>query len=73
MKKVKLSPEDLEVSSFAMEEENGGVNSMEAVSLAASCGCTTGGGVCYGSQCCSGPGCVQTYWDTCMTSNNSQC
>lgn len=66
MKKVRLSLGNLEVSSFVLEkEESGGVDSMEAT-LAASCGC-------YPSQFCSGPGCVQTYWDTCMTNNNSQC
>jgi hypothetical protein len=62
MKKLKLSLDVLEVSSFAPAKKSGDVHAM---AVTAACP--------YPSQYCSGPGCVMTYWDTCMTSSYSAC
>ena len=72
MKKLKLSLDTLEVSSFVPEKASGSVHGMEAITQAYGCGHTAEAG-CYPSKYCSGPGCVITYQDTCMTDNVYAC
>ena len=81
MKKLKLKLDDLEVSSFAADAESGAVHGMDAIETPLFCGasgyascdhCTLEVG-CYQSKWCSGPGCVQTAADGCMTDDNSPC
>ena len=65
MKKLKLDLENLDVVSFTAAEPRGEVHSM-AATLAASCSC-------YPSQFCTGPGCVVTAADGCMTADGNAC
>jgi hypothetical protein len=65
MKKLKLDLDALDVTSFTAAGPRGAVHSM-AATAAASCSC-------YPSMYCSGPGCVMTVYDTCMTNNGSAC
>jgi hypothetical protein len=74
MKKLRLSLDALEVSSFAAEGRTGTaatVVAMEATVLN-TCQCTVQAG-CYPSMYCTGTGCVQTADYTCMPASNSPC
>lgn len=77
MKKLKLSVDDLEVTSFAAEKETGAVyaNQVTYVSRCATqcLDCTEAEG-CYPSLYCTGPqGCVATYREGCVTDNYAAC
>jgi hypothetical protein len=65
MKKLKLDLENLDVVSFTAAGPRGAVHSA-AATLAASCSC-------YPSQYCTGPGCVVTAYDGCMTGGGYAC
>jgi hypothetical protein len=89
MKKLQLKLDDLDVTSFVAEVEHeatGTVNGLQRTNLigCTSYGCPpiTGGRYtcvctveadCYASKYCSGPGCVMTVGEGCMTSNESLC
>jgi hypothetical protein len=68
MKKLKLDLDRLDVTSFTAEKQSGSVHSMAITANT----CQTGSG-CYPSMYCSGPGCVNTYYDGCMTDNVYAC
>jgi hypothetical protein len=76
MKKLKLRLEDLAVRTFAAEDRAGDVHGMQVgythIVGMYSCACTAQVG-CYPSKYCSGPGCVITYQDGCMTDNQYAC
>jgi hypothetical protein len=89
MKKLKLAPEQLQVVSFAADEAEEGAGTVNGLQMTNLIGCTnygcqprTGGRWtclctqevdCYPSKYCSGPGCVMTVYDGCMTSNEAAC
>jgi hypothetical protein len=87
LKKLKLTVDDLEVSSFTAQDGSGQAGTVNGLQITGSFNCNTNpprtGGQftcvctvevdCYQSRYCSGPGCLQTYWETCETSNEYQC
>jgi hypothetical protein len=87
MKKLKLTLDDLTVTSFAAEDEAGAVHGMQMSQYPCESGkrwcepsyietqcllCTEAEG-CYGSMYCTGYGCVLTADPGCVTDNNSPC
>jgi hypothetical protein len=72
MKKLKLKLDALEVSSFDAEGTSGAVHAMAATFGAYTCRCTAEVG-CYPTKYCTGPGCVITAYNGCMTNENGAC
>ncbi|HEY0020390.1 MAG TPA: hypothetical protein VGC13_29095 [Longimicrobium sp.] len=75
MKKLKLSADDLKVTSFTAQQERGGAGTVNGMQITGFtfCYCTDHGD-CYVSNYCSYPGQPNnTCYDGCMTNQNGAC